>query len=458
MSARSRIGIGLGMCAIASLLGSNAVLAQGPAAPAAAPTGTVQERLTALEEKTNAEGLWKTLGFKLSGGVSASYNHNFNNPNTNLSQLYTHNANTNTFTPNLAQIMLERVAVASGSGADRAGFRARLNFGSDARYSLARTNFIGNKDNTEVDAQELYADYIVPIGNGLRIQAGKMNTMLGFETFTSWENPNFARTFNYNLGQTFTNTGLRATYVFNPMLTVGAGLYNGWDNIEDNNKSKQIEGYFTLTLHPRFVNFFYATWTPEQSNNRGFLPFQTGADPTSHRLTLDYINTTQLTDKDTFILELHYANETNASFVHPGKNSRWNGAVAYLNHNFTDQWALNSRAEIFEDAGGTRVCTGAILFNGGNNTCANSPLNFNNTGVPFAASATGGTVTGLPAQVGGIPLTVWDITETLQFKPTPALITRTEFRYEHANKDVFLNGSRPTNHQETLTFNVVYLY
>ena len=107
MSVRSLIGIGL--CALLSLLGGNSVFAQEPA-PAPVSTSTVQERLDVLEKKSDAPGLWKTLGFQLSGGVSASYNHNFNNPNTNLSQLRTSDANTNTFTPNLAQLMLQRSA------------------------------------------------------------------------------------------------------------------------------------------------------------------------------------------------------------------------------------------------------------------------------------------------------------------------------------------------------------
>ena len=47
MSVRSLIGIG--MCALVSLAGSTVVFAAD--APAAAPAGTVQERLTALEAK-----------------------------------------------------------------------------------------------------------------------------------------------------------------------------------------------------------------------------------------------------------------------------------------------------------------------------------------------------------------------------------------------------------------------
>lgn len=432
MLVRSLIGIGL--CVLLSLLGGNSVFGQ---VPVAAPVSTVQERLDVLEKKTDAPGLWKTLGFQLSGGVSASYNHNFNNPNTNLSQLRTSDANTNTFTPNLAQLMVERPADAGGSGADRAGFRARLNFGPDARVSRARSNFLPGTSNNELDFQELYAEYIAPVGNGLKIQAGKINTALGYETFTSWENPNFSRTFGYNLAQAFTTTGVRLTYQFNPMVMVMVAVDNGWDNIEDNNKGKLVEGALTLTPHERFSAYFYGSYGAEQSNSRGTAPFATGVDPTAKRTILDYIMTYKATDYDTFILEVYYGNEGNASTVSKAHNARWNSVYAYLIHDFNDQWSLRLRDGIFEDAGGARTCTGAINVNGGNNTCA---------GAGFTTAAT------------PVAQTLWENTFTLQYKPFSSLITRTEFRYDKSDKSVFLYGSRPVNNQGTLSFQVIYLF
>jgi hypothetical protein len=448
ISVRTRIGIGIGMCALVSLLGSNVVFAAE--APAA-----------------DAPSLWKTLGFQISGGTSATYNHNFNNPDTNLSPLRTHDANTNTFTPNLAQVIVQRPATA-GSATDRVGFRSRLNFGSDARYSRARTNYLPGTDNNEIDVQELYGEYIAPIGNGLLIQFGKINTALGNETFTSWENPNFSRTFNYNLAQAFTTTGVRVTYEVNPMVKLMTALSNGWDNIEDNNQGKLVEGALTLTLHPRFVNYFYVSWSQEQSNGRGgagvngafggigfpggqqFCSTSPGAigapgtpfcDRNAKRIVLDYIMTAKLTDMDTLIVEVHYWNETNASFNagNPSGNQRVNAAIVYLNHDFNDQWALNTRAEVFEDAGGARVCTGGVNFNGGNNTCAVSGLN-----------------PGAPAF--GTPQTLQSYTFTLQWKPAPALVTRTEFRHDRSNHNAFLDGDQARNNQSTLAFNVVYLF
>ncbi len=184
--------IGIGMCAMVSLIGGNTVFAQTAQTTErlAALESSTDKRLTELETKTDAPGLWKTLGFQVSGAVEASFTQNFNNPNTNLNQLRIFDTQANSFVPMVAQLMMERPATA-GSAMDRIGFRARLNFGAQSRFSRARTNYQPGTDNTELDVHELYGEYIAPIGNGLKIQVGKINTLIGLEAINSWENPNY---------------------------------------------------------------------------------------------------------------------------------------------------------------------------------------------------------------------------------------------------------------------------
>jgi hypothetical protein len=426
------------------LIGNNPAFGEAPP-PVPEPTTTVQERLDALEKKVDAPSLWKSLGFKITGFLDVAYTHNFNNPNTNLNQLHIFDTDANSFSPHMVQFMIERPADAGGSGMDRLGFRARLNFGLDARVTRARTNFAPGTSNNELDFQEVYGEYIAPIGNGLKIQAGKINTLIGYEVINSWENPNFSRTFMFGLSQAFTTTGIRFTYQFHPMVTASIGLINGWDNVDDNNKGKSFEWLLALTPHERVGVSFYGSYGAEQSNCQGggagapCTPFTTGSDPSAKRTVVGSIITLKATDKDTIVLEPYYGNEGNASTISQSQNARWNGLGAYLIHDFDDQWSARFRGEIWEDAGGARTCTGGINFAGGTNTCAGSPF-------------------GGVAGTGGIAQTLWESTSTLQYKPFPSLITRVEFRYDKSNKDVFLYGSRPTNHQETLSFQVVYLF
>ena len=434
MSIRSFIGIGL--WALLSLLGGNAGFAQEPAAPSAPPP-TVQERLDSLEKKVDAPSIWKTLGFKASGFLDVAYTHNFNNPNSNLNQLHIFDTDANSFSTHLVQIMLERPADGGGSGMDRLGFRTRLNFGLDARVTRARTNFASGASNNELDFQEVYGEYIAPIGNGLKIQAGKINTLIGYEVINSFENPNFSRSFMFGLGQAFTTTGVRLSYAFNPMVSASLGVINGWDNVTDNNKGKSFEWLLALTPHEKFGMSFYGSYGAEQSNSQGAAPASTGVDPTAKRTVVGTIMTVKATDQDTIVLEPYYGNEGNVSTVKRSRNARWNGLASYLTHDFSDQWSARFRGEIFEDAGGARTCRGFFGFAGGTNTCA---------GATETVAAT------MAAQ------TLWENTFTLQYKPFPSLITRAEFRYDKSDKNVFLYGSRAVNNQETLSVQIVYLF
>jgi len=447
-SVRSRIGIGIGMCAMVSLLGSNVAMASHVAGHPAEPI--------------EAESVWKSLGFKVYGAVEASYTQNFNNPNTNLNQLRIFDTQANSFVPQVAQIVFERAAIA-GSATDRVGFRARLNFGAQSRFSRARTNFQPGTDNNELDFQELYGEYIAPIGNGLKIQAGKINTLIGYEGINSWDNPNFSRTFMFGLGQAFTTTGIRFTYPFASWATASIGLINGWDNIEDNNRGKAFEWKVDLTPHEKFGIAFFGSYGAEQSNGNAAAGVAgvgscaigtTGCDPTGKRTAVGAIITLKPTAKDTIIIEPYYVNEGNASATRAAAgqspNARWNGLVTYITHDFNDQtqphaFSLRLRGEIFEDAGGARTCAGGNNFNGGTNVCAGTA---GGAGIPAAIGAT----------PNGTAQTLTEGTVTLQYKPSPSLITRAEFRYDKSNQNVFLQGNQATNNQQTLGFQVIYLF
>jgi hypothetical protein len=451
MSGRSLMGLGLWV--LVSLIGGQSVFGQVPA-PAPASTATVEERLDTLEKKADAPSLWKTLGFKASGFLDVAYTQNFNNPNSDLNQLRIFDTNANAFMAHLFQLMVERPAEAGGSALDRAGFRARLNFGQDSRVTKARTNFQPGVSNDELDFQELYAEYILPIGNGFKIQAGKMNTLIGYEVINSFENNNFSRSFMFGLGQAFTTTGIRFTYQLNPMVLASFGVVNGWDNVDDNNRGKTIEYLLALTPHEKAGVSWYGSYGPEQANrNFGdtFTPApgttSTGPTPTggaagnpsAKRFANGLIITLKPSDKDTVVVEPYYVNEaSNPVAATTGKaNARWNGVAAYLTHDFTEQYSFRLRGEIFEDAGGSRTCGGFFNTAGGTNTCA-------------------GATNTTPATP--VPQTLWEFTPTLQFKPVPSLITRVEFRYDKSDRNVFLRGPQPINNQETLSFQVIYLF
>jgi hypothetical protein len=208
---------------------------------------------------------------------------------------------------------------------------------------------------------------------------------------------------------------------------------------------------------------FFGSYGPEQSNGNAIFgnaaagvcaSGTTGCDPTAKRTVVGSIITIKPTPKDTLILEPYYGNEGNATAnpAQPSGNARWNGLVTYFIHDFNDQqqphaFSLRLRGEIWEDAGGVRSCVGGNNFNGGTNVCAGVPGGFVPGGGLF------NTATG-----GGVRQTLWEGTFTLQYKPAPSLITRAEFRYDKSDQNVFLRGDAGINNQQTLGFQVIYLF
>ena len=139
--------IGIGMCAMVSLVGSNTVFGQTSAPSTTERVAALETRTNALEEKNDAPGIWKTLGFQISGAAQASYTQNFNNPDTNLNQLRIFDTQSNSFSADVFQLMVERPAT-DASAMDRIGFRTRVNFGAQSRFSRARTNYQPGTDNS----------------------------------------------------------------------------------------------------------------------------------------------------------------------------------------------------------------------------------------------------------------------------------------------------------------------
>jgi hypothetical protein len=137
------------------------------------------------------------------------------------------------------------------------------------------------------------------------------------------------------------------------------------------------------------------------------------------------------------VVESYYANQINSSTISSGKNARWNGVATYLIHDFSKEWGVRLRGEIFEDAGGAVACQGTTDYQPRANVC-------------FGATSS--------ASASAIAQTLWEITSTLQYKPISSLTTRLEYRYDKSNQNVFQVGGRATSYQPTLSFEVIYLF
>jgi hypothetical protein len=358
--------------------------------------------------------------FKLYGYVDSSYTQNFNNPKNsgaNANHLRIFDGDSNSFRPNMAQLVFEKEGTNGTNAVDRAGFRVKLDVGEDAQFTGGRTG-------DDFDFQELYAQFVAPIGNGLDIRIGRMNTLVGYEVIESPFNPNFSRSWLFGLGQPFTTTGIRLTYPVSEFLIMSIGAVNSFTGLTaDNNSAKSVEGLISFKPTETLGFNLYGIFGRESSNT---------APGAGKRILVGSYVTFQATDQLGFVVEGYYANQENGSAISSGRNARWNGAAGYAIYDFDDQWGLRIRGEIFEDAGGDQSCLGTAGSGGNANVCT--------VAAPIAQ-------------------TLWETTVTLQYKPVPSLITRLEFRYDKSNRNVFLDGSNNSvNNQQTLAAEVIFLF
>src|SRR5262245_5344600 len=143
---------------------------------------------------------------------------------------------------------------------------------NDSQKNHALGIFRGDDDqfafrNTpNVDLQEAYGSYQIPVGSGLTLKAGKFVTLLGYEVIESPNNLNFSRSFLSTFSTPFTPVGALLTY--QPLawssLTAGTGV--GSDVARDNNSAMSYTGQIgTTPIKNLTVNLNWITG-PEQNH------------------------------------------------------------------------------------------------------------------------------------------------------------------------------------------------
>ena len=359
--------------------------------------------------------------FSLSGFVDASYTQNFNNPSNNVNQNRIFDVDSNSFRPHLAQLVFEKEGKTGGEFVDAAGFRIKLNFGEDAEFTG------GSTGNDDVDFQEVYAQFIAPVGNGIDLRVGRMNTLIGYEVIESPYNPNFSRSWLFGLGQPFTTTGIRGSYDFTDQVSWSIGVINEFaGNVSDVNNSKGIETAVSVTPTDWLGVVGYGFWTP---NNGSAALGGVGGD--ARRLLGGGIVDIQALDSTEVVLEAYYAKQDDA-FAN-GRNAVWKGFAGYIIHDFSEEWGVRFRGEIFDDVDGFASCFGG-------------------------SSKAGGKASSCAQAIGSGGQTLWEMTYTLQYKPVPFLITRLEFRHDDSDKKTFLKGTKAVDNQQTLGAEVIFLF
>ena len=109
------------------------------------------------------------------------------------------------------------------------GYNVQLLFGPDAvnyNPSVSNTGAVTGSE-SDFAVKQAYVAMRVPVGTGLDLKVGVWNTIIGYESFESYANPNFSRSYGWQLEPT-QNTGLLGSYKVSDALSFSAGVANTW--------------------------------------------------------------------------------------------------------------------------------------------------------------------------------------------------------------------------------------
>jgi hypothetical protein len=330
--------------------------------------------------------------------VSAGFLFNTNRPNTRVNQLRPLDYPSNSFTVNVAELVVQKPVGDPGS----VGFRADLATGGlYPPVTVAKGDIPGN-----LDLQQAFASWVAPVGSGLRLDVGKFVTLLGYEVIDGYDgyNDNNSRSFLFEFAIPFTHTGVKATYVFSPQVSVQFGVVNGWDANVAQTKPKSFLGQIAVTpIAPLTVTLNYVGgWEPTTPNSNAF------------RQVFDAVVVFKATDHLTVGLNGDFGVEQGTSVVTPRDDAKWYGGAGYVRYE-VGSVGIALRGEYFADKGGTRLALGDT--------------------------------------------NVAEGTVSPYFKPSDHLVFRFEGRLDHASNPVFIKADgTTTDTQPTVGFNAMAIY
>ncbi len=384
----------------------------------------LEKRVAALENSSTqtvakADIPQKSLDFlgqtEISGFVSASYLYDFNNTHgTKTVDGRTFDTHADQFAVNKFKLALEKPIDYNPTNW-MVGYRADLIFGEDAAAIHSSGFNLGN----DGDLEQAFVDVNVPIGNGLKVIIGKTVTLMGVEVIEEVANPNWSEGNQFLFVENFTQTGVQLAYKWNDKLDTEFVVFNGWDQLPDNN--------FGLSYMGRIG------YAPDANNSIGVVGYG-GPEQTASSLTnsfagtpgsvsnwrdgVDVVVNHKFSDKFNSYLQLDYGHEDK---VVVNGSSEWYAGGLWLLYDFTDKVELAFRQDYLKDKDGAR--TSGVL--------------------------------GLPTFAPGAGPELCSSTLTLNYKPMANVQVRPEFRWDHSDKAATFNGIRD---QFTLGVGVAYLY
>jgi hypothetical protein len=263
-----------------------------------------------------------TAPVTITGFVDTYYSLNFARPQSRMNRLTNFDLAESQFTLSAAEVDIARAATPIG-------FRIELATGSGPDQ-------INSGTETARIFQQAYITFVVPVGAGLTLDAGKFFTHMGYEVVKAKDNFNYSRSLLFAWPIPYYHTGIRASYPIAEALTGSLFFSNGW-NGSTANTGKTFGVSLALTPAPPVSVVLNWLGGPEE-------PDSVTSD---FRHVFEGLATVKVSENVTLGCDGVYGTENL-----PGGTVTWGGAAVYARCAFSGTSALSLRGEIYSDPNG----------------------------------------------------------------------------------------------------------
>lgn len=284
----------------------------------------------------------------ISGYVDTSAQWNFGTGNENLPPYkFGGESKADGFNLNVVQLRIEKALDESEWAA---GYRVDLWAGPDAN---TLNTYSALADGTaDFAVRQAYVALRTPVGNGIDWKMGVFDSVLGYESVESPNNPNFTRSYGHSI-EPQTHTGVLGTYRFSDLVRASAGVantYGPWinDRAWNNPYNPKAESYKTymgsiaLTAPDEFG--FLAGSTLYAGIVNGF---SSGLDENASSY---YVGATLATP----VTGLRLGGSLDVLDVHNEGGETWSVA-GYASFQATEKLSFHGRAEYLKDRGDQQI-------------------------------------------------------------------------------------------------------
>lgn len=387
------------------------------------------------DDNTSSTVLTALSSTTLSGYVDTSAQWNLGTGNANNPNYFAGGASkADGFNLNVVQLSLDKPLDESEWAA---GYHVDLWMGPDA--NRLATQSINAQGAADFAIRQAYVSLRTPIGNGIDWKIGVFDTVIGYESLSSPNNPNYTRSYGFTMEPT-THTGILGTYKVNDMVNVSAGVANTYGptinergqgpNFSSSATAESYKTYMAAvslaaptdwgwaggsTLSMGIVNGFNSAAGEfgggGQANFYAGLTMNTPINALKLGASLDYL--TIRDSKAVFV-------GTGSDPEFTGDGTAWDGAL-YASFQATEKLSLNARAEFLDDSADVVQDSSELALNRAK---------------------------------------IYAFTGTASYDLWKNVITRAEIRWDHADNGKFFGGNAAPNRRNAfmLAAQVIYKF